>query len=317
MVVDRVLLLWDSFILYFTNSVFEEDKLHVTSAILDNLRNPIFKIYLLFLSYILDIINKMNLTFQGEGTQIHVLHTRFTNLYKTVLKNYIKRSIIDKIDLSKISPTNSDYYLKIEDIYMGAKVQLFLDNYSICQNELKKVRINVLNFYVELCNQIRTRFDFNDLRLKFLTNFQPKVALSGNVPSIAQAVELFEILVTDVEVLNTEWRQLQDIEFLKQFENASFDEFWLEVFKMKNELNDEMFPNLNKLVKGLMCLPHTSASVERIFSQLNLIKTDIRNRLDIKTCNSIILSKQLMNDKSCYTWEPSSTLLKKKVSYSL
>ncbi|XP_029669925.1 uncharacterized protein LOC115239507 [Formica exsecta] len=60
-VVDRVLLLWDSFTLYFTNAVFEEDKLHVTDAILNNLNNPVFKIYLIFLSYILDIINKMKL----------------------------------------------------------------------------------------------------------------------------------------------------------------------------------------------------------------------------------------------------------------
>lgn len=173
---------------------------------------------------------------------------------------------------------------------MGAKVELFLNNHSIAQNELNKIRINILNFYVELCEQIRKRFEFNDLRLIFLTNCQPKVVFNGNVPSIAQAAELFEILITDVETLNTEWRQLQDIEYLKQFENASFDEFWLEIFRMKNELNEEMFSSLSKFVKGIMCLPHTSACVERIFSQLNLIKTDVRNKLDIKICNSIILS---------------------------
>lgn len=117
--------MWDSFTLYFTNAVFEEDKLHVTDAILNNLNNPVFKIYLIFLSYILDIINKMNLNFQGEGTQIHILHTQFTTLYKNVLRNYIQKGIVDKIDLSQINPTNPDYYLKLEDIYMGANVQLF------------------------------------------------------------------------------------------------------------------------------------------------------------------------------------------------
>jgi len=41
-------------------------------------------------------------------------------------------------------------------------------------------------------------------------------------------------------------------------------------------------------------LPHTSACVERIFSQLSLIKTKLRNKLAVETCSSIILSKQLM-----------------------
>ncbi|KYN27981.1 hypothetical protein ALC57_02605 [Trachymyrmex cornetzi] len=81
---------------------------------------------------------------------------------------------------------------------------------------------------------------------------------------------------------------------------------------MKNELNEEMFPNLKKLIKGLMCLPHSSACVERIFSQLSLIKTKLRNKLDVETCSSIILSKQLMADENCYTWNPSETLLQKR-----
>ncbi|KYN19742.1 hypothetical protein ALC57_07895, partial [Trachymyrmex cornetzi] len=311
-VIDRVLLLWDSFKLYFTNAVFEEDKLHLTSAILDNLNNPVFKIYLLFLSYILDIINKMNLIFQGEGTQIHILHTKFSTLYKNVLRNFIKKTIIDQFNLSKILPTNSDYYVKLEEIYMGANVELFLKTNFIHQEELNKIRINILNFYIELCEQIRKRFDFNDKHLIFLTNFQPKQALSGNVSSITDTAILLKNLVSDVESLNSEWRQLQDIEYLKKFENASFDQFWLEVFQMKNELNEEMFPNLKKLIKGLMCLPHSSACVERIFSQLSLIKTKLRNKLDVETCSSIILPKQLMADENCYTWNPSETLLQKR-----
>lgn len=172
-----------------------------------------------------------------------------------------------------------------------------------------------MNFYVELCQQIRKRFDFNDKLLIFLTNFHPKRALNGSVATIAQAAEIFKNLVSNVENLNSEWRQLQDVQYLKKFENASFDQFWMEVFQMKNELNEEMFPNLNQLIKGVMCLPHSSASVERVFSQLNLIKTDLRNRLDIKTCNSIILAEQLIDDENCYTWEPSETLIKNKAKY--
>jgi len=67
----------------------------------------------------------MNLVFQGEGTRIHILHTKFSILYKNVLRNFIKKTIIDKLNLSKILPTNPDYYVKLEEIYIGVNVELF------------------------------------------------------------------------------------------------------------------------------------------------------------------------------------------------
>lgn len=85
----------------------------------------------------------MNLIFQGEDTQIHILHTKFSTLYKNVLRNFIKKTIIDKFNLSKIFPTNPDYYVKLEEIYMGANVELFLKTHFIHQEELNKIRINI------------------------------------------------------------------------------------------------------------------------------------------------------------------------------
>jgi len=42
-----------------------------------------------------------------------------------VLRNFIKKTIIDKLNLSKIFPTNPDYYVKLEEIYIGVNVELF------------------------------------------------------------------------------------------------------------------------------------------------------------------------------------------------
>lgn len=47
------------------------------------------------------------------------------------------------------------------------------------------------------------------------------------------------------------------------------------------------YPNLMKVVGCVMSLPHSNAAVERVFSQLNLIKTDLRNSL--KPCSLVSL----------------------------
>jgi hypothetical protein len=65
--------------------------------------------------------------------------------------------------------------------------------------------------------------------------------------------------------------------------------FWKQVNKTKNALGQPMFPNLMILRKVILCLPHSSAVAERVFSQLSLTKSPIRNRLTITTCSKNIL----------------------------
>lgn len=143
--------------------------------------------------------------------------------------------------------------------------------------------------------------------------YDQKIALSGEIGGIViNTKKLFPNLVTDMEKLNTEWRLLADIESLNQTANYSFQDFWNNIFNMKNDMDQFMFPHLSVLVKGILSLPHSSAAAERVFSQLFLLKTKIRNRLDVDTCSSIIHTKELVNNYTCYTWTPSSNLLKRK-----
>jgi hypothetical protein len=58
-----------------------EDKLEKPRHILQGRHNPLLKLYLTFLSYILAVINKINLEFQSEATQLPFLYNRISTLY--------------------------------------------------------------------------------------------------------------------------------------------------------------------------------------------------------------------------------------------
>lgn len=49
--------------------------------------------------------------------------------------------------------------------------------------------------------------------------------------------------------------------------------FWNHIFEIKNGTNQPMFPLLPTFIAPLLAVPHSSATAERIFSSLNLIKT--------------------------------------------
>ena len=83
-------------------------------------------------------------------------------------------------------------------------------------------------------------------------------------------------------------------------------EFW---FKLSN---DHMkFGLLSNFMCGLMALPHSSACVERIFSQVNMVKTAQTNKLHAETVASRLLAKQAIarDGVDCHAWTPSKSLV--------
>ncbi|XP_050710711.1 zinc finger protein 862-like [Eriocheir sinensis] len=88
-VVKRVLEQWPTLKLYFTSAALE-DKMASASAILQELHNPVIKMYFSFLAYILPAVNKLNLDFQATSLRIHKLRTSISSSVKGILSNFMK-----------------------------------------------------------------------------------------------------------------------------------------------------------------------------------------------------------------------------------
>lgn len=168
------------------------------------------------------------------------------------------------------------------------------------------------------CSQLRQRYDFSDKILQSLSIFTPKNALDcskrSSFPSLLPLAKLLPRCkgnLIDMQVLDDEWRvlvfcKLPD-EILKQKEA---DIFWGSLLKYKNE-NDEMpFYNLSRFILNILCLPHTNADCERIFSHVGLIK--LRNSLNNQSVTNLILAKEHMKYwGDCTKFKPSSSMFQK------
>lgn len=60
----------------------------------------------------------------------------------------------------------------------------------------------------------------------------------------------------------------------------------------------------------LLCLPHSSATVERVFSQTNLMKTKVRNSLNTETLIGMLHAKSTFVNTSSDKFELTSAHLK-------
>ncbi|CAH2092816.1 unnamed protein product [Euphydryas editha] len=91
----------------------------------------------------------------------------------------------------------------------------------------------------------------------------------------------------------------------------SADKFWGAIGKMLDANGATKYPNIAKFAKALLCLPMSNASCERIFSQVNLNKTRIRNRFLNKHVSAIIITKEGIKEHGdCVSFKPSKNMLK-------
>lgn len=102
---------------------------------------------------------------------------------------------------------------------------------------------------------------------------------------------MYPILDVDIEKANTEWQIPFEVDTVQSMSEEDLLEFWKTVARMKNSMGQPMFPNLIEVVKFVFTFPHSSATCERAFSELNLVKTKTRNKLLMKTCEAVMQIK--------------------------
>ncbi|XP_068990425.1 zinc finger BED domain-containing protein 5-like [Neodiprion pinetum] len=301
-VVKRLLEQYDALILFFTDAVYE-DKVLAADMILSRLKEKYVKIHLQFLEYVLPYFTNLNLEMQSEETKIHQLYSRVSTVYKTLLNCFLKSDYVRNTAVERIVFDNPHNFVVIEEVYLGAKVTASISNgsHGLSLEQLSDFRLRCLQFYIEACKQLVKRFNFQDPNLQvfkelgFLDSTQMR---SHN--SIAPLASKFPNLVHEnaLNDLDSEWRELKNLEINVPL--APSIDYWETVSKLKLGDGSVKFHHLSDFVRNLHCLPHSSAAVERIFSQIQLNKTKVRNRLEAETLSGILHTKTLIGNDQCF-----------------
>lgn len=300
-VVIRILEQFDALILFFTDASSTSHVL-VADNILRKLRDPLTKLFFQFLEFALPFFNDVNREMQSESPKIYELHCRVTSTYKSLLECFIKREIICNTPVHQIKYKDPHNFLPLNEIYLGVKIAISIDKLDSSQVHILRTRC--LDFLIEGAVQINQRFDFNNAILKNMTLINPVTILKGKNDSIIPLVKNFPNIIheNDFQALDNEWRLLRNTKIECSVEICA-DEFWNKIEKLCYADNKPMFPLLTKFVFNMLSLPHSSANVERIFSQVNLLKTNQRNKLCTASIVGLLHTKNYIDSKNlnCYT----------------
>lgn len=314
--VDRILEQFQPLKEYFTELLFEDPSL-TTDEILSTMNNQFTKIYLEFMSYVLGLMSDFNILFQTNKPLLHKLKPETVKLLTTICSNFIEIEVIRKNDIFQLDHKNPKNFVKLENIYIGISAHDSFQSLTkvpeinqACHQFLK----TVLDFYIDLVSNIKNKFIFDDPIYELLSVIEPKQAQSFQNKSLKPIIDRFPILSEYIEMqeLDNEWRQhaLLDHKKLNLEEILDAEDYWKNIFKLKNAAGVEIFLNLKKVVCFLLILPFSNACVERIFSDIFNIKSDKRNLLHTSTLKAILASKQgIAQGGGCVKFEPDSNMI--------
>lgn len=282
------------------------------------MNNKFTKIYLEFMSYTLGLLNDFNTLFQSEASLLYKVKLEIECLLRTLCNNYMDLQYIKISNILNIDHKNPRHFLTNDKIYLGilATASLLEIKEEVEQQALNVFFTSCLNFYIELFTDIRRRFTFKEPIFQVINLVDPVVAQYFDVKSLLHVTKMFPILepYVNVQEVDNEWREHALLDFsnhnIDKNKAHSAEDYWRDIFDLKNAAGLPKFKNLQIVIQFLLILPFSNASVERIFSNLNNIKTDTRNKLGRERLASILHTKQAVKDSGgIVSFQPSKTML--------
>ncbi|XP_071567430.1 protein FAM200A-like [Temnothorax nylanderi] len=332
MVIERIIEQWEALRLFFIDRWFIE-RLRAAEQISNELNNPGSKLYFFFLEWILPKFTDFNRFFQTDSVVITELHDKIVNMYQEILLCYMKRDYVMKTSLADINPCKEDEFIPISQIYLGVKVLQAMNdqNNNFQQNEKKDFFWRCREFLKISAQQISNRYDMQNPVLEKLKALHPKNALSlsyrDTTPTLLNLMKVIPRVLSCndsndmMQKIDDQWRRLPfSTAFLpKDLDKTHVDKFWNKILDNKNAAGKSEFHELATFALDILCLPHSNADCERIFSRVNLMKTKFRNKLKIETVNGSLLATECVkrsqgeNSRGCAaaTFQPTDKMLQK------
>lgn len=138
------------------------------------MENSFTKAYLLFLRYVLNIINSFNALFQNKKVLIHQIFEASTNIFKYFCSNYIKSGVLNHNRLKDINVADPINYLPSKKIVFGTEyddyIKEFPETYDL-------VKTKCLDFYVTAAIEMKKRLLVYNNMFEQLRFLDPNYAL--------------------------------------------------------------------------------------------------------------------------------------------
>lgn len=303
----KILDQWDALALHFDMAKHKE-RCYTADQLSSMFKSKTNLLYMDFLGTYMKPITLVNKMFQASNADPLKLLEEINNLLYTYLTVLVPPIQLQKADKQSLSNFEFEKHT-MDPKFMNFGYSFDVKSQNIKEEDLKDVKMRCKNFLMEICKEIRKRLPDN---MKILENCKLMSAKNATSqlrkPDITNLAKSFKSVCGNVDSTVQEWNSLH-----RTMWNCTdhSEEFWIEVYNMKNAVGERCYRHVAKLALGILSLPFSNAVVERAFSQVNIIKDKLRNRMAIETADAILRIRYSLSPKGCIHFVPTANMLKR------
>ena len=251
--------------------------------ILSSLEKPLSRLYLMFLSDALPIINIFNKTMQLQSPTIHFLIREVQSFVRKLLLRFLAPSVVQGVQISTINLDDSEQYLPLDEVFIGEKAKSYLLH---CDEELATGDIRS---FQDTCRQFwiaAAKYAMKKLPIEsdFLTSMSWLHPFSQDYTNARQVLLVASHLPQVIKEDNNAQLAEEFMDYctselppeLIPLNTKEIDVYWHRIGLISDASGQLRYPLLSKLAKAVLTIPHGNADVERMFSHLGLNKTKMR-----------------------------------------
>lgn len=238
-------------------------------------------VFLTFLHPILNLVQKTNKNFESKTADSTKLLSDVKWLYSTVVNKVI-------LPTARINIFENDIENHLDPSpALGFAFESACQEHAICGQDKAVLKSRCVAFLVALAKELKNRLPQSLNILEKMNAFSVSECLKPNKLPITDVASHF---VTNdarstISQVEFQWDNLRSINWK---ETKDTEKFWTEVINYRDSSGESPFKHLNDLALKVLCLPHSNADIERIFSQMNLVKTKLRNKMKLSLLNNIL-----------------------------
>ena len=199
-------------------------------------------------------------------------------------------------EICHLDPSEIFSHVELKQMYLGIKTAKIMTEPEFT-NKPSAAQLDVLqrckNFLIALPEELQRRLPINQL-MKYLEILNPTVVISGDIPTLPPILTKLPSIISKnlQQDLDPQWRQLPLTSVIVDMVTESNAEIFSTIeFRVKVGKIEE-FSLISTLATKLLSLPVSNVACERIFSKVNLLKTNQRNRFTVPGIVVHIFAKQ-------------------------
>ncbi|XP_011874971.1 PREDICTED: uncharacterized protein LOC105565955 [Vollenhovia emeryi] len=242
------------------------------------------ELYLLFLQPILEEAQKVNKVFQTNGNDPVKLLKSLTLLIQGLAKRIVVSGL--KENLLTVNVNNHLHPKPYLGYTFEEKMRQARSSKLLNVDDEMAIRLRCISFVATLVSNLQLRLPDNIEVLQSVSLLAPESCLRTVKPSVIPLAQLMQEPPEIITNIDFQWLKISFVEWKNTEMTVPF---WVEVLQYKDAAGENPFVDLVNFAIKCLVLPWSNGEIERALSQMKIVKSPHRNRLDDSTLVAILI----------------------------